>query len=150
MAVILTRIQHDTLVDLLDQIIPNQDGMPGAGEISTTYIESDVLVSQRTAHTIVNILEATEAVANTHHSKPFSNLVDSAKKSSLQMVADQDPELFAAFVHLVYSGYYTNSAVSNLLGPTARKPQPEGFPVSPFDPSIVENVRNLGPRYRET
>ena len=149
MAIILTRIQRATIVDLLDQIIPNEDGMPGAGEISTGYIESVVLVSPPTAHVILDILEATEAAANTHHSKPFSNLVDSAKKSSLKMVENQDPELFAAFVHLAYSGYYTNSAVINRIGPTARKPQPEGFPISPFDPSIVENVRNRGPRYRE-
>ena len=150
MVVILTRIQRATLVDLLDQIIPNEDGMPGAGEISAGYIESVVLVSPRTAHIILDILEATETAAHAHHSKPFSDLVDSAKKSSLKIVEDQGRELFDAFVRLVYSGYYTNSAVINRLGPTARKPQPEGFPISPFDPLIVENVRALGPRYRET
>lgn len=150
MAVILTRIQRATLMDLLDQIIPNEDDMPGAGEISTGYIESVVMVSSHTAHVVLDILKSTQAAANTHHSKPFSNLVDSAKKSSLKMVEDQDPELFSAFVRLAYSGYYTNSAVIKRLGPTARKPQPEGFPISPFDPTIVENVRNLRPRYRKT
>jgi hypothetical protein len=150
MEVFLTCTQRATLKALLDQIIPNKNNMPSAGEISTGYIESSVLVSAHNAHVVLDILKAIHTMSDARHSKPFSSLVDSAKKSALAMVENKEPDLFNAFVRLAYSGYYTNASVIKRLGPNARKPQPEGFPIAPFDPTIVKNVRDLGPRYRET
>ena len=150
MGTFLTCTQRAILVDLLDQIIPEKGDMPGAGQASFDHVESVALGSTFAARVVLDMLKDADAIAGTHHGKPFSDLDDSAKESSLKMVEDQDPEIFSAFVGLVYSGYYTNAAVIRRLGPNARKPQPTGFPIDPFDPTIVETVRGLGPRYRAT
>ena len=147
---ILTDSQRATLAHVLDGIIPKDSGMPGAGQIAADYVESVATASASTARVVLDTLMATDAVAGSQHGKPFSDVADSEKEILLKMVEAQDPDVFEEFVSLAYSGYYTNSSIIERLGPDAGTPQPRGLPIAPFDPAIVEKVRDLGPRYRAT
>ena len=146
----LTDSQRATLVDVLDRIIPKEGEIPSAGQIATDYVETAATASATTARVVLDTLVATDVAAGSHHGKPFLDIDDSAKETLLKMVEEQNPEMFSEFVRLAYSGYYTNTSVIERLGPDAGTPQPKGLPIAPFDPTIVEKVRNLGPRYRAT
>ena len=148
MGAFLTDTQRATLVDVLDRIIPEEGEMPSAGHIAADYVESAATASSTTARVVLDSLMAIDATAGSHHSKPFLDIADSAKEALLKMVEEQNPQLFGEFVNLAYSGYYTNTTVIERLGPDAGTPQPEGLPIAPFDPTIVGEVRKLGPRYR--
>lgn len=145
MSDILTDAQRATLMDMLDRIIPKDGDMPGAGQIATDYVEAAATAAARV---VLDTLMATDAAAGSQHGKPFSDVADSAKEAVLKTVEAQDPDVFEEFVSLAYSGYYTNASIIGRLGPDAGTPQPQGLPIAPFDPAIVEKVRDLGPRYR--
>ena len=146
----LTHTQRATLADVLDCIIPEEAETPGAGQIAADHVEWAATASPATARIVLDTLTATDAAAGSHHGEPFSDIADSAKETLLKLVEKQNPDLFGEFVSLAYGGYYTNASVIKRLGPDAGTPQPKGLPVPPFDPTIVEEVRNLGPRYRAT
>lgn len=146
----LTDSQRATLIDVLDRILPEESNMPGAGHIAADYVESAATASASTARVVLDTLMATDAVAGSEHGRPFSDVADSEKEALLRMVEARDPDVFEEFLSLAYSGYYTNASIIERLGPDAGTPQPRGLPIAPFDPAIVEKVRDLGPRYRAT
>jgi len=148
MSNLLTDTQRSLLEDVLDHIIPKEGDMPAAGQIAASYVESASSTSAITIRVVLDMLALTAATAGSLHSKSFSDIADSLKGPLLKIIEEQSPEIFRDFVTLVYNGYYTNASVIKRLGPDARIPQPTGFPISPFNPAIVNNVRNLGPRYR--
>jgi hypothetical protein len=144
----LTEVQRTLLVDVLDLIIPEAGEMPGAGAIAVEHVESAATTRPTTSRTVLGTLMAVDAAAGSEYGEPFTEIADSFKASLLRVVERMYPKLFGEFVDLVYDGYYTDASVIERLGPDAGKPQPEGRPIAPFDPQIVESVRQLGPKYR--
>ena len=144
----LTEIQRALLVDVLDRIIPEAGEMPGAGAIAVEYVESAAMTRSTTARTVLGTLMAIDAAAGSEYGEPFTEIADSSKATLLVVVERMYPKLFGEFVDLVYDGYYTDATVIERLGPDAGMPQPGGRPIAPFDPKIVESVRQLGPKYR--
>ena len=98
--------------------------------------------------TLLDTLKRADAVAGSRHQKAFCDLSEPHQYTVLKGVEKESPDLFMEFVRHTYSGYYTNPSVVGRLGADAGPPQPRGFPIEPFDPSIVDQVRKLGSRYR--
>ena len=149
MSALLTDYQREMLTRLLDRLIPPEGDMPGAGQVGVAdYMESVSRRSPHEARTLLDTLKQADALAGSRHLKAFRDLSGPQQDAVLKEVEDRNPNLFLEFVHHTYSGYYTNPSVVGRLGADAGPPQPRGFPIKPFDPSIVDQVRKLGSHYR--
>ena len=149
MTTLLTDHQRETLTVLLDRLVPPRGEMPGAGQIGVAdYVESVSRGSPRVARTLLDTLKQVDAVAGSRHQKAFRNLSGPQQDDVIKELGRGSPDLFRQFVGHTYSGYYTNPEVVGRLGADAGPPQPRGFPIKPFDPSIVDQVRKLGSGYR--
>lgn len=145
---LFTEKQLELLIDVLDQIIPEGKSLPSAGTTAANFVAEMASRSNMVMRTVMDVLNITEASAGSNHSKSFLDIPHDSKELVLKNVEESHPEMFSNFVSLVYDGYYTNESVIALLGSDAGMPQPTGFPVPPFNPEIVANVRKLGPRFR--
>ena len=143
----LSSKQWGFLNDLMNTIIPASEHMPNASSVVTSYIKKE-LKNPSHFENILKLLETTETAARTKNYKGFSDLTEDEKETLLRSIEINDQNMFQELVNLVYNGYYTNRKVVELLGPDAGVTQPKGLSNPPFNPSIVDKVRTLGPNYR--
>ena len=78
----------------------------------------------------------------------FAALDEERQIASLKTVEADLPDQFAVFVELIYETYYTDDRVHSRIGWAGRPPQPEGFDLEPWDPSILETARKREPFWR--
>jgi hypothetical protein len=150
MATVLTKRQRTILGYLLDHLIPVGNGMPAAGEVGVAeYLESSCVKSVDLVRTVAKFVEQADDFSNSNHNQPFDSLSSGQRDEVLQRIEATDPDSFGELVTYAYSGYYTSPIVVALLGLDAGPPQPTGFPMKPFDPSVLDQVRQLGPLYRQ-
>ena len=84
----------------------------------------------------------------------FAGLAPEEQVAALQAIEAAAPAAFAALVKAAYTAYYQDqrvlAAIERATGYAARPPQPLGYELEPFDPALLEVVRNRPPHYRET
>ena len=173
---VLTAAQRELLAQVLDRIVPAGGGLPGAGEARVAeFVESAVCSAPRQNHhspesarhsgesirhsreggnpsptrLLVDGLKQIEMAAARHASGTFADLDAEAQDEVLRAVESESPRFFDELVRLTYVGYYSQPRIAAALGLEARPPQPLGFDMQQGDLSLVENVRNRGPVYRE-
>jgi hypothetical protein len=121
-----------SLPSVLDLLLPPNGDLPAAGMLG--------LAPQ---------VEA-EARSRPHLAALLERLV--ADEAALRALEAEEPDVFAAFVELVYVAYYTNRRVLEHLerttGYPARPPQPQGYALEPFDERLLATVRARAPHYR--
>lgn len=125
------------LIRLLDVLIPAFDGLPGAGGLGLApSVASDAAANPRFADALALVLDALAG-------SPF-------RESDVRSVAERKPEAFADVVNLAYTNYYTEprvlAVVERNTGYRAEPPQPNGYDLAPFDPSLLDNVRHRAAR----
>ena len=136
--------------EVLDRIVPGRDGFPGAGELGVAQHVSGVAASNPDLGRLFQDgLASIESASREAHSAAFADLADDQKVEVLRTVEAGSPQFFAMLVRHTYAGYYSDSRVIELLGLEARPPQPLGFDLDPFDPSMVEKVRERGKVWRD-
>ena len=145
----LTDTQCSLLVDIIDHIVPKNGELTAGGHIVIDYVESYAKTSPKTKRMLLDILALTDAMSGSLYNEKFLDIADFSKEPLLKEVEAQNSVIFGELVALVYDAYYTNEAVIKQIGPDAGIPQPKGASYQPFNPDIVENVRKLGPEYRE-
>ena len=64
-------------------------------------------------------------------------------------VEANQPGFVGCLTFHAYSGYYQNLRVVAAIGLPPRPPYPEGYPLEPLDPDLLEAVRGRGKLYRE-
>jgi len=130
------------LVLMLDDLLPGGEGFPPARAIG--------LADWLARHP--EWLEAAQAVLAALP-EGFAQAEPAAREAMLRGVESADPALFGRMLTGVYSGYYINPVVRGVIaertGYAARPPQPEGYALPPFDPSLLETVRRRARSYRE-
>ena len=142
--------QTELASEVLDQLIPGRDGFPGAGELGVARHLDDVAASKPDLGRLFHDgLAAIESTSRETHSTAFADLGDDRKIEVLRTVEVESPEFFFKLVRHTYAGYYSNSRVIEAMGLEARPPQPLGFELDPFDPSIVEKVKERGKVWRD-
>ena len=57
------------------------------------------------------------------------------------------PEFFQVLVNFVYESYYTNEEVWKLIGYEPYPTLSAGPKMAPFDPDLLERVKNVSPFY---
>ena len=142
--------QFRLVSDILDQIIPRQGEIPGAGELDiATYLDRVVGDSPRLRSLFSRGLVAVELAADGQFRKGFKDLTDEEKRAVLKEVEAAEREFFDILVWQTYNGYYTHRKVKLRLGGDVRPPQPQGYLLEKGDLSGLEKVRRRGPIYRE-
>ena len=141
--------QRALLTSILNRIVPASGVFPGAGDLGIAdYIDVVVARSAALKWLFAQGLSRIEVSSQAQYAQDFAALSDGQKDAVLHHVESQNSEFFAALVLHTYSGYYSNPAVIRLLGLDVRPPQPIGFDLEPFDPSLLETVRKRGSLYR--
>lgn len=135
-------VDRDLLAAVLDRLIPAGGGLPGGGAVAVDH----VLRAMRQAD-LAALLAAVEQAP--HSSDGFTALPPAERDALLQRVEAAQPAAFERLVVQAYCGYYSDPAVLQGLGLDPRPPQPRGHLLEPFDPSLLERVRQRPPIYRQ-
>ncbi len=137
-------------VEVLDQIVPGHDGFPGAGELGVArHVDRLAASDPDLGRLFQDGLTAIESASRRTHSADFADLEEDQRVQLLRTVEAESPQFFAMLVRHTYAGYYSNRTIIELLGLEARPPQPLGFDLEPFDPSMVEKVKERGKIWRD-
>lgn len=146
----LSEAQAALLTDVLDSIVPGGDGLPGAGALGVaSHLDGAVGGSARLRRIFSEVLAAIEIASSRLFTRAFSDLSEDQRIEVLKRVELEDADFFGELVRQTYAGYYTRQDVAGLLGLEARPPQPLGYALEPFNPSMVKNVRERGKIYRD-
>ena len=138
------------IASVLDRIIPQQEKLPGAGELGVAdHIASVVGRSAASKRLFTCGLAEIYKVSHHRHSKRFVDLEDGEKDEVLSDVESSEPDFFGALVQHTYNGYYINRQTIALLGLEAEPPQPRGHQLDAGNLALIENVKKRGRIYRE-
>jgi hypothetical protein len=137
--------QRQLLRLVLNQIVPQNGDLPGAGDLAVgDTIERSLAADIRLRRLFLDGLSAIETAAP----EPFSRLDAAAQTAVLRAVEQQAPAFFAALVDHTYRGYYTQPRVLAAIGLEPRPPQPLGHRLAPFDPELLRQQRERAPFWR--
>ena len=145
---VFTEAQESLLKDVIDRIVPAEGEFPGAGDLGVTaYIDRVVGRSAALKRLFPAGLAHIEITASKALGREFSDLSGEERDMVLRQVEEEAPVFFDALVQQTYNGYYTNPAIFPLIG--YQHPPPRDYPMKPFDPSLLDKVRQRGPVYRQ-
>ena len=163
----LSEAQAALLTEVLDTIVPGGDGFPGAGELGAgahvggdgfpgagelgvgAHVDGVVGASTALRGLFSDGLPAIEIASSGRYSRHFGELTGDERLAVLKGVEAERPAFFHELVRHTYAGYYATPRIMGLLGLEQRAPQPLGYDMEPFDPSLVENVKRRGKVYRD-
>jgi Gluconate 2-dehydrogenase subunit 3 len=150
MPVFFVASQQMLLSAVLNRLIPATDDFPGAGDLGiASYVDTVVGrfadLRRLFAEGLTHIAMASQALQG----QEFIALADDHKDAVLRQVETLHPTFFEALVQHTYSGYYSHPTVIRLLGLEARPPQPRGYHLEPLDFTLLDNVKQRGPLYRQ-
>jgi Gluconate 2-dehydrogenase subunit 3 len=145
-----TDAQRALLTTILNRLVPASGDFPGAGDLGiANYLDSVVGRSTEWRRLFAHGMVQVDIFSQEQFAGAFINLADDQKDGVLCHLEHRNPEFFSALVTHTYSGYYSHAAVLRLLSRDARPPQPKGYDLEPFDLSLLANVKQRGPMYRQ-
>lgn len=141
-------VSNKTVCALLDCLIPGEEatGWPAAGQmgLGTRFIELMRLLHRDGDQLLNSLFNALP--------KDFSDAAAETQVASIVSLEKKYPAIFEATLKACYSAYYTHPKVRAIIetktGYEARPPQPQGYPLEPFDESLLDPVRARGPIWR--
>lgn len=146
----MSQAQRELANQVLDSLVPGRDDLPGAGAIGVTdYLDRAGGGSLPLRRTLTDLLAAIETTSLSKFTGTFSDLNGDQRTAVLQQVEADHGPLFTELLRRTYAGYYSDPVVLSALGIDARPPQPRGYTLTPFDPAVLEGVRNRDRIYRD-
>lgn len=138
----LTGTERSALTALMDRLVPPIDDLPGAG---TMGLVADVAaMAGRHAPYRRALLHIAEALGTA----AFARLDGAAQDAAISRFEKTEPATFEAVRAMVYLAYYGNERVHRRIGWRGGPLQPQGFPLPPFDESVLETARKRQPLWR--
>jgi hypothetical protein len=137
-------IPLDLLAGVLDTLIPQGDGYPGAGSpaMCAACVADADADGERAA--IAEVLRACPPT--------FLSTAPDAREAMLKAIELSHPKSFAALVRHLSNAYYSAAEVRLALeadtGYPARPPHYEGYEMAPFDERSLEQQRRRVPFWR--
>jgi hypothetical protein len=139
----------ETLITLVDQIIPASDEMPAASQAGTlAYFELLAGADPHLPETLQSAIRTVDALSRARAGKGFAAAGASERTEVVAALAQTESLLFARLRTYVYEGYYLQPQVWQLLG---YEPYPTSAPgphMAPFTPALLQRIRAMPPRYR--
>jgi|TARA_B110000263_G_scaffold122836_1_gene106780 hypothetical protein len=146
----LTDLDRVVLTRVMDLIIPPSGDFPGAGGLDLAgRLEQASMRYGRLRSGLLTVLDAMSLDIASRIEGGFAALDEERQIAAIASVESDLPIQFSEFVELVYETYYTDSRVYEHIGWADRPPQPEGFDLEPWDPTILEKTRNREPFWRK-
>ena len=142
--------QRELLVSVLNRLVPAAGAFPGAGDLDVAgYIDRVVGQSAALKRLFAQGLVHITLTSQAQYAQPFTALFEGQRDAVLRHVEATAPQFFEALVTHTYSGYYSHPTVVRLLGMEARPPQPRGYHLEALDLSLLDNVKQRQPIYRQ-
>jgi hypothetical protein len=132
------------LSGVMDRLVPPVDDLPGAGAMGLAP-EVDALARRhapyhRSLSTFIQKLAM----------RWSPQLPHSQKDALIRDLEAADSATFNAVLELVYLAYYGDPRVHRRVGWRGGPLQPEGFLLAPFNPEILQAIRQRRPFWRQT
>ena len=140
--------QRDALAEVLDTLVPESGGFPGAGAVALDHVLATAAASAELARLLAEGLEAVEAEGRAIGAPRLASLGVDEREALLRRVERSHPEFFEALVKHAYDGYYAHPQVLGCLGLDASPPPPRGHEVEAVDLPDLARVTARGPLYR--
>jgi hypothetical protein len=140
---VLSDEQRALLRAVCNRIVPAHGTVAGAGDLDVaSSIERTLAESARLRRLFLDGLALIEITAQRRSGMEFGALQEDGQVAVLESVEQSAPAFFTALVEHTYRGYYTLRTVH------ARPPQPIGYELPPFDPSLLDTQRQRAPFWR--
>ena len=130
---------------ILDRLIPANEDLSSAGQMG---LEDEVLRLARKQHRFHR--RFTRALNKFYSTSPnFTSESAEFQDEILRSFETDHPSSFRTLLDITYIVYYKDSRVHKRLGWENRPPQPGGYPMAPWDESVLKNIRNRKPFWRK-
>ncbi len=148
---VLDTEQRALLRSTLNCIIPARAGLAGAGDLDVgASIERTLSQSAHLRRLFFDGLKDIEISTQRGSRQAFMDLAPARQTAVLEMVERAWPAFFVALIEHAYRGYYTLPEAQRATGWQPRPPQPLGYDLPAFDPSLLEQQRARAPFWRKT
>ena len=146
---ILTFEQRNLLTAILNRIIPAEGVLPGAGDLGLVdFVENSITSSRESRRLFLDGIGEIEVIAWRQGNAAFRALRSQQQDEVLAQVETTRPDFFSQLVDRAYQGYYVDPRALAAIGHDRRPPQPLGYELPAFDPSLLDRVRARGPFFR--
>ena len=142
--------QCELLTSVLNRLVPAAGAFPGAGDLDVvSYLDRVVGQSATLKRLFAQGLVQITLTSQAQYAQPFTALLEGQRDAVLRYVEATAPEFFEALVTHTYSGYYSHPTIVRLLGMEGWPPQPRGHHLEPLDLSLLDNIKQRLPIYRQ-
>ena len=139
---VLSAEQAILLTAVLNRLVPADDEMPAAGDLGVAQFIDGVM--HEAPHMRQPILSVIDRVALSGSAIQWNG---ADLDALLTRVERDDKVSFDALLEVTYTAYYSHPDVLHAIGwiPPGKEADTSEF----FDPSLLDDVRKMGPRYRQ-
>ncbi len=142
--------QHPLIRAVLNRLIPEGSGFPGAGDLELLdHLDRAAGSSAGTRRMFVEGMRQIGLESERRYAKGFEDLDSAEQDAVLRHVEREHRTFFEALVLQVYQGYYSHPTVIQLLGMEVRPPQPLGHTLPPFDAALTRSMSKRAALYRQ-
>lgn len=146
----LTDADRVALVEVLNRIVPPVDGLAGAGDLGLAQRVDEVTRAvPRWRKSLLLVMDAVSLDPSARAAGGWVALEEDEQVLALQSIEGNLPEHFANFVSVVYAAYYSDGRVHARIGWRSGAPQPAGWEMPPWDPSVLDAISQREPFWRE-
>jgi hypothetical protein len=152
---ILDDARRATLEAWTDRVVPGDEHWPSASAAAAAaYVDAVVARAPLVRPLLLRAIDALERATEAAHGRGFAACAPDEQDALLTALAEADASgAFDLVVELTFEAYYRDPQVCAVMrertGFDAALPH-LGSPMEPFDERLLDRVRALPPRYRET
>lgn len=136
------------LAVVLDALVPEAAGFPGAGAVAVDHLLAVAAASAELDSLLSEGLRAVEQASRAGGAPGLEALSADDREAALRRVEQSHAAFFEALVGHAYDGYYSHPTVVARLGLDPSPLHPRGHRVETADAPDLARVRARGPIYR--